>query len=182
MGRCEAEGRPNVEGQDDEFNNIDPGEPPVLLKAGIYPAQWVKRTIGQTPWGEKLVFHWRVFSSIPFRVSTMKDDSGTPLSGYYNIKRGSGNRFKFGRHHSYRKDWIAANNGRFPIPPSSLPLSVFQDRYLFVQIATVEKDPRGPLHPSNYWSKVQQVIRPVGVDEIVGRLPLQLSEVTWKTP
>jgi hypothetical protein len=168
--------RQNV-GYDDEFSNVDSGEPLILLEAGIYPAQWIDRTM--KPYhlgGEKLIFTWKVFTSIHFRDPAMSSEF-VSLPAYYNIKRNKANRLAFGPHHSYRKDWIAANDGRHPQPRSSLPLIVFQERFLFVRVTTVTVDYRGSIHTSCYWSKVSGIIRPVREDDVIRRLPLELDEI-----
>ena len=69
------------------------------------------------------------------------------LLRYYNVKRENGKPF-FGHHHEYRKDWIAANNGRRPFVRSSLPPKVFEKKLFLIGIKTVCKDSKGDLQPS----------------------------------
>jgi hypothetical protein len=167
---------------DEAFNNVNSGEPPVWIEDGVYPALGVGRTVKMSPWGEKLTLTWSICKSPQFRETGAQSPSWKSLSSYYNVKRDKARRLEFGPHSAYLKDWIAANYGRHPEPRYSLPLSVFMDRWLFVRVVTVRKDQRGALHESCYWSKVQCVIRPIGDEETIERLPLQLSDVTWKTP
>jgi hypothetical protein len=162
--------------EDDEFNDVNAGEQRHLLEAGIYPARWVSNTKRGTPWGEKLVFTWEVFRSTRFRDPTMRD-TFVLLQGYYNVNRDKSKRPIFGDGHAYRKDWIAANNGKHPQRRSSLPLTVFRDRFLWVEVTTVTKDARGQAHRSSHYSKVQRVIGPVHEDDVVERLPLQLVDI-----
>jgi hypothetical protein len=170
-----------LDDDDDEFNNVNSGEPRPLLQEGIYPARWVGKDISLSPWGEKLVMHWQVSTTWDIRNLTAIAPLPTPIASYYNAKRDKARRLKFGPLHSYRKDWIAANNGRLPSKPDSLSWSVFRDRWLFVEVVTVKKDQKGcELHPSCYYSKVQRVIRPVGDDEAIQRLPLQYGDITWR--
>ena len=161
---------------DDEFNDVNAGDPRPFMAEGIYPALWAARTRKKYKWGEKLIFTWTVFTTINFRNPAMKDNC-VSLPGYYNVRRDKGKRPIFGPGSAYRKDWIAANDGRLPQPPHRLPLSVFRGGFLFVEVATVNEDTRGPLHRSCYWSKVQRVIRPVREDDIVERLPLELDDI-----
>jgi len=162
---------------DDEFNDVNAGDPRPLIEEGIYPALWAGRTRKLYAFGEKLIFTWNVFTTINFRDPAMRN-SYVSLPGYYNVKRDKGEKLVFGPGSSYRKDWIAANSGKHPQPRHALPLSVFRDRLLFVQVTTVTKDTRGPLHRSCYWSKVQRIFRPLDEDEIVKKLPLQLDDIT----
>jgi hypothetical protein len=165
---------------DDEFNNVNPGDPRPWMQEGIYPARWVGKDISLSPWGEKLIMHWHVPTASDIRNLTTTVNMATPIASYYNAKRDKARRLKFGPLHSFRKDWIAANDGRLPLRPNALPLSVFKDRWFFVEVVTVNKDQKGELHPSCYWSKVQRVIRPVGDDEAIQRLPLQHGDITWR--
>ena len=59
---------------DDEFKNVNSGNPPLWIPEGIYPAQLVDREITSTPWGEKLVFSWNVFISTEFRDAEMRNE------------------------------------------------------------------------------------------------------------
>ena len=168
--------QPNVSLTDEDFENINPGDSRTLIAAqGIYPALWKGGNPSVSPWGLKIKFEWLVYVAQDFSRSIA-------LHGFYNAKRDRGNRFIFGPNHAFRKDLIAANRGVLPSRPTSLPLSVFKDKTFYVEVVTVIRDTRGPLHPSCYWSKVGRIIRPVGEAETVQRLPLQLSDVTWKTP
>jgi len=99
---------------DDEFENVNPGKPRLSIPDGIYPARYVDKTITFMRWGEKLVITWKVFISVDFRDAEMRNEGYVFLQGYYNINRDEGNRLVFGPHSAYRKDWIAANNGRLP--------------------------------------------------------------------
>lgn len=141
---------------DEDFENIDPGEPRVLIaEEGIWPAQFVSfqtKTYGQ--WGEKLIIQWRVFIHHDKSKHVM-------LCRFYNLQRDRGNRLKFGPLHDYRKDWIAANGGRHPLDRSKLPLSIFKCGIFSVEVVTVRRDSKNPLSPSIYWSKIGRVIRPV---------------------
>lgn len=38
---------------DDEFNNVNSGDPPIWIPEGTYPARWIDRTITLTPRGDK---------------------------------------------------------------------------------------------------------------------------------
>lgn len=168
--------QPNVSLTDEDFENINPGDSRTLIAAeGIYPALWRGRTLSASPWGLKIKFEWAVYVAQDFSRSVA-------LHGFYNAKRDKGNRLKFGPNHAFYKDWIAANRGVLPSPPNALPLSVFKDTKFYVEVVTVIRDTRGPLHPSCYWSKVGRIIRPLGDDETVKGLPLQLSDITWKPP
>ncbi len=167
---------PNDDFEDDDFENVNPGDARTLISVqGIYPASWKGRTPSASPWGPKIKFQWLVYTALDYSQSVA-------LNGYYNAKRDRSKRFTFGPNHAFRKDWIAANRGILPSLPTALPLSVFRDGMFFVEVVTVIRDTRGPLHPSCYWSKIGRVIRPMGDGEPIKRLPLQLSDVTWKTP
>jgi hypothetical protein len=168
--------QPNVSLTDEDFENINPGDARTwIAAAGVYPAIWKDRTSSASPWGPKIKFEWLVYVTQDFSRSVT-------LHAFYNAKRDRGNRFKFGPNHAFRKDWIAANRGVLPSRPTALPLSVFKDKKFYVEVVTVIRDTRGPLHPSCYWSKVGRIIRPVGEDETVQGLPLQLSDITWTPP
>jgi hypothetical protein len=161
---------------DEEFNNVNSGDQRPLIETGIYPARLESMGKRGTPWGEKMVFTWAVFTTPRFRDPAMRD-SAVLLPAYYNVNRDKSKRPIFGDGHAYRKDWIAANNGKHPQPRNSLPLPVFRDRFLWVQVTTVTKDVRGPTHRSCHYSKVQRIIRPVHDDDVVERLPLQLEDI-----
>ncbi len=162
--------------EDEDFENVNPGDARTLIAAeGIYPALWKGRTPSASPWGPKIQFEWLVYLSPDFSQSVR-------LHAYYNAKRDAGNRFRFGPNHAFRKDWIAANRGILPARSTALSLSLFKDQTFYVEVVTVTRDTRGPLHPSCHWSKVGRLIRPLGEGECIHRLPLQLSDVTWKIP
>jgi hypothetical protein len=161
---------------DDEFKNVNAGQPLILIPEGIYPARLVGKEIKRTPWGEKLVLTWEVFTSPDFRDAGRRNDCTVLLQRYYNIKRDKG-KLVLGPHSNYHKDWIAANKGRHPEPRHSLPPSVFQNGFLFVEVTTVKKDSTSRLHSSLHYSKVQRIIRPVDEDEKIKRLPLQLDDI-----
>lgn len=162
---------------DDEFNDVNSGEARRLIEEGIYPALLAGKAKQQLPWGEKLVFTWTVFKTIHFRDPATRKDC-VSLPGYYNVRRDKSKRLIFGDGSAYRKDWIAANNGKHPQPRNSLPLSVFRDRFLWVQVTTVTRDARGGLHKSCHWSKVHRIIRPIDEEERVESLPIQLDDLT----
>lgn len=153
--------------RDEDFDNIDPGDPLVLIDEGLWPAQWQGREAKGYEWGEKLIFRWKVFTSFD------KSQSVT-LIRYYNLQRKAGGQFKFGRRHDYSKDWVAANEGHHPSDPSRLPLSIFRERLFLVEVVTVRQDSKGrPLHRSLHHSKIGRVIRPLGEGERWERLPVQ---------
>ena len=162
---------------DEEFKNVNTGNSLVLMPEGIYPARLLDNKMTRTPWGEKLVLTWEVFTSTNFRDAERRNDRPISLQGYYNIKRDKGKRLVLGPHSNYHKDWIAANNGKHPEPRHSLPPSVFRNRFLFVEVTTVKKDSTGRLHSSLHYSKVQRIIRPFDDDEIIEMLPLELDDI-----
>ena len=153
--------------KDEDFENIVPVDPLPLLQEGVYPMRYRGRRTTRYSYGEKLVFDYEVGLVPDFR------DSKT-LSRYYNVKRNAAGRFKFGPLHDYRRDWIAANYGKWPAHPGRLPLSVFQSKVLLGEIETVKTHSRGrPLHPSNYYSRVGRVIRPLEDGESFETLPVE---------
>lgn len=154
--------------RDEDFDNVNPGEQRFLLQEGWYPAQLngcEAKHYGR--WGEKLIFQWKVFTSndkIAFKM----------IPRYYNLDRDKGGRYKFGPLSGYRKDWVAANGGKLLENRSRLPLSIFRERLIFVEVVTVRHDSKGlPLSSSFYWSKVGRVIRPLEEGETWERLPIQ---------
>ena len=149
---------------DEDFENIDPGQPRVLIEEGIYLALWEMKEIRKYAYGEKLVFFWKVYMSADLSRSV-------PLCGYYGLIRNRAGRFMFGPHHGYRHDWIAANDGRWPEDPKKLPISIWEGRKFHVKVSTVKMGFRGPLHPSCYYSRVKRVIRPVSEFEGLEGLP-----------
>ncbi|THJ19196.1 MAG: hypothetical protein CAF45_016315 [Nitrospira sp. CG24E] len=155
--------------RDEDFDNVDPGKPRILVAGeGGWPAQFAGyETKHYGKWGEKLIFQWKVFTSID------KSKFET-LIRYYNLSRNGGERFQFGPLHDFRKDWVAANGGRLPLNPSRLSLSIWKDRTFLVEVVTVRHDSKGkPISPSFYWSRIGQVIRPLEAGESWERLPLQ---------
>jgi hypothetical protein len=155
--------------RDEDFDNVDPGEPRILIpEEGWYPGMvnsYEAKPYGR--WGEKLIFHWKVFTSFD------KSKSVT-LCRYYNFQRKGGGQFKFGPLHDYRKDWVAANGGRHPLERSRLSISIWKERLYLVEVVTVREDSKKrPLSASFYWSKIGRVIRPLGEGERWERLPVQ---------
>ena len=156
-----------MEIRDEDFDNVNPGELRFLLQEGRYPAQYngyEAKHYGR--WGEKLIFQWKVFTSID-------RDKFQMLCRYYNITRDKGGRFKFGPLHDYRKDWIAANGGKILSDRSRLPLSIFRDKTFLVEVVTVKDDFKCRLSPSLYWSKIRRVIRPLADEDRLEGSPVQ---------
>jgi len=153
--------------RDEDFDNVNPGEPRVLIEEGVWPARWLRREAKVYGWGEKLIFHWEVFMACDKSRFVV-------LNCFYNAKRDRAKRFQFGQLHNYRKDWVAANGGRASLDRSKLPLTIWQARMFYVEVVTVRRDSKGrPLSPSFYWSKVGRVIRPLEEGETWERLPVQ---------
>lgn len=153
--------------RDEDFENVDPGEPRPLIEEGVWLAQWQGREAKVYGWGEKLNFRWKVFMAFDKSRSVN-------LSRFYNAIRNRAKRFLFGDLHDYRRDWVAANGGRHPLERSKLPLSIFQERLFLVEVVTVRHDSKGrPLSPSFYYSKIGRVIRPLEEGERWERLPIQ---------
>jgi len=134
---------------DNEFNDVNPGDQRPLIEQGIYPARFVSITKGPTPWGEKMFSTWAVFTTSRFRDPALRD-SAVRLPVYYNVERDKSKRPIFGDGHSYRKDWIAANNGKHPQRRTALPPSVFRDRFLWVQVTTVKQHTVMPIPPNRH--------------------------------
>jgi len=151
----------------DEFDDIEPGQARVLLQPGLYPAQYVSRSFRRfNGWGEKLIVQWKVF------LSANKQHHVT-LSRYYNVQRNKALRLVIGDGHCYRKDWIAANNGRVSIERTRLPFSVFEDKMMVVAVLTVTKDSQRSIPAFSQWSKIGWIERPLGESESLERLPLE---------
>jgi hypothetical protein len=141
--------------REEDFENVNPGEQRILLVEGYWPAEFVScESKNYGVWGEKLIFHWKVFTSLDKRTFRI-------LYHWHNCQRDKGGRFKFGPLHSYRKDWIAANHGKMPLDPRRLPLSIWKDQTFLVEVVTVRKASNGVLVPSLHWSKIGRVIRPL---------------------
>jgi hypothetical protein len=161
---------------DDEFENID-GEPaPYLPEEGIYVARFggVQGTF--SPVGEKLKLVWTVFVSSNLT-------SSIELYRHYNVYRAKGGRRRFSPNQDFWRDWTSMNNGVPPRRGSSLALTRFKSQLFFVDVVTVKQNgQRKPLNPSNWYSKVGGVIRPLGEGESVPTLPIQLIEIGWKKP
>jgi hypothetical protein len=156
-----------MELRDEDFENINPGEPRPLIEEGLWPAQWLGREARVYGWGEKLIFEWKVFMAFDKTRSVS-------LSRFYNAERDKAKRFVFGPLHDYRKDWVAANGGRLPLDRSRLPLSIWRDRLFLVEVVTVRQDSKGrPLSASFLWSRIGRVLRPLMDGEHWERLPVQ---------
>lgn len=145
--------------RDEDFENVNPGEPRFLIPEGEYPAQFIDRELKYYGWGEKLLLHWKIFTSKDLTQFQM-------LDRFYNVKRDKGGRFQFGPLHDYRKDWIAANGGRHPAERCRLPIAIFRHGLFLVEVSSVRQDSKGrSLSPSLHWSKVSRVIRPLEKSE-----------------
>lgn len=163
-----------MELRDEDFDNVNPGEPRFLIPhEGGYPAQFIGYEARHYPrWGEKLIFRWKVFTSLDRSTSHT-------LCRYYNLTRDPANRFRFGPLHDYRKDWIAGNGGRHLSDRSRLPLSLWQERLFLLEVVTVRQDLKGnALSPSLFWSKIGRVLCPLEESESWERLPVQLPNTS----
>jgi hypothetical protein len=155
---------------DEDFNSINPGESKLWVPPGQYPAQYLDfKTRLYRPWGEKLVFRWRIFIACDLSNSIT-------LYRYYNLKRDGGGRFMFGDGHDYWKDWVAANNGKRPLNREKLPPSQFERRLFWVRVVTVTEDRDGPVCSALHSSRVGRLIRPFIEGEKFERLPLELPD------
>ena len=146
---------------DEDFDNVNPGEPRILIDEGLWPAAFVGMEIRPSRWGEKLCVSWKVFMNLDrsrFHV----------LTRFYNLQRDGGGRFKFGHLHAYRGDWIVANHGKLPMDPKKLPPTVFKKGQCIVEVVTVRTSNGRALHPSLHWSRIGWIIRPMD-DEKAGR-------------
>ena len=158
--------------RDEDFDNVDPGECRPLLQEGVWPAECLGRE--SKSYGglkDKLTFQWRVFLSLDKSRSCI-------LPRYYNAPRNKAGRFQFGQLCAYRNDWVAANSGRLPLDPKSLPPSIWEKGTFLVEVVTVRRTRNGPLAPSLYWSRIGRVIRPVEEGECWERLPVQLPNTS----
>jgi hypothetical protein len=156
-----------------EFDIECNGDPPPLLLDGIYPAEgkdWQERPYF---FGRKMVVSWSVFVAMDFRQSVT-------LCNYYNIQRAGGGQIVAGRHSAYYKDWVASNGGKIPDRRRWMSPDTFVGKRVWVRIVSIRKDIRGPLHPSLYYSRIGQVMRPLGETEIVLKIPLELDEFNWQ--
>lgn len=160
--------------RDEDFENIDSGSPLILIQAGIYPAN----CLGYVPWeygpewGERLIVTWKVLRSITC-------ENAVELPGYYTVKRNAAGRFRASDRHSYRRDWIRANDGKHPLRRDCLPFHVFMKQRLLVEVETVMRDSKNrPLHTSSQYSKVSRVVRPFRDTDQFKTFPLQLSEIS----
>src|SRR5262249_47499289 len=132
--------------REEDFDNVNPGEARPLIEEGLWPADFVGLESRSGRWGEKLYANWKVF------IAPGKGQF-VVLPRYYTVERDGGGRFKFGRLHAYRKDWIASNGGRVPLDANRLPPSIWQKRTFLVEVATVRMGSDGvPLLRSLYWS------------------------------
>ncbi len=149
---------------------------PYIPAEGIYPARFEGIERVCSPWGDKLKAQWTVFTCRKMIQSVV-------LYRYYNGTRGLGGRLKFGPNHDFYRDWTSMNNGVPPRRSDRFPVSGFKNQEFFVLIVTVKDNGRhAPLNPGTYYSKVGGVVRPLGEEEQVGTLPLQLVDIGWKKP
>lgn len=153
--------------RDEDFNNVNPGEPRILIEQGMWPAQYLRKE-GRPPgrYGEKLYVWWRIFMSLDKGRSVV-------LPRYYNIERDKGGRLKFGHHHAFRRDWVQSNYGRLPLEPNKFPPSIWEQGVFLVEVVTVRKSNDGPLPSSLYWSRIGRIVRPLAEGETWEGLPLQ---------
>src|SRR5438552_2070076 len=98
---------------DEDFDNVNPGEPRILIEEGLWPAEFLRIETRPSRWGEKLCVFWNVFMSLDRSRVVV-------LPRFYNLERDGGGRFMFGHLHAYRRDWIVANHGRLPMEPKQL--------------------------------------------------------------
>lgn len=157
--------------RDEDFDNLAPSETKPLIEPGRYLARYEKREVRRSQWGEKLTFWWCVYLS-----ANLQESSSAMLPRYYSVTRDRGGRFRFGQHHSYRIDWIAANGGKYPSVSTKLPPSVFGKDLMLVEVETVKSSAYGSLPSSCHYSKVARVIRPKYEWEIFDMYPLQPQE------
>lgn len=152
--------------RDEDFENVDPGESRPLIEEGVWPAQYLRKEgIPPGRYGEKLYVWWKVFMSLDKGRSVV-------LPRYYNIERNKGGRPKFGHHHAFRRDWVQSNDGRLPLEPNKLPLSIWERGLFRVEVVTVRKSDDGPLPPSLYWSRIGRIVGPLAEGEAWEGLPL----------
>ena len=162
--------------RDEEFENINPGVPRILLPEGLWVGKLREHDKKQTPWGEKLVLCWEIYQ-------TLEMSGGVTLERYYNVTRDRGGRLQFGDCHDYRRDWIAANGGKHPVRRESLSLRVFEGRCFLVAVVTVKHDgQKRPLNQSCYYSKVGWIKRPVDEGETFEALPAEPLNFTKGRP
>jgi len=147
------------------FENVNSGEPRVLIPPGEYPGNLLRWEEAQTPWGEKLYAYYEVFLLADNKKSVH-------LRRHYKVDRDTTGAWFCGDGHDYRKDWIRANRGRLPIPRKRLPIGKFGESMMVLAIETVMRDGRRPLHPSSYYSKVGFVVRPLEEGEVLLRCPV----------
>lgn len=167
-----------MELRDEDFENLVPEDPPILLPPGLYPARVLRQDAEQFrsssgPY-EKIVLTCQIFTR-----PDLTDN--VALNAYYSFERGGGGRFHFGKRCNYRRDWIAANDGRLPSRRTSLPRTAWEGLKI-VEVVTVTRDGDGKaLHPSNYYSKIYRFIRPVEDGETFPTLPLQPPGNTYES-
>ncbi|WP_173046756.1 hypothetical protein [Nitrospira sp. KM1] len=158
----------------DNENIRGPASPLPLLPSGIYVAcakGWSVKPY--TDWGEKIVIEWDVFLSPDCQTARR-------LEGYHPIKRDKGGQIYAGSHSGYYKDWVSANDGRLPDREKRLTPEIFIGKRLFVDVVIVDRDNRGPLHPSLYHSRVGRVLRPLHDGEIIKGFPIQERDFKYK--
>lgn len=157
--------------KDADFENVDSGEERnLIVQSGYYPARYVSSESreytfkGRTV--EKIIVWWEVFTSPGI-------ERGIVVPRYYNAARNKAKRFKFGRLSDYRKDWVAAHNGRPPLEPNRLPIAIFKQGLFLVEVVRVSRDAKGRPITGLEWSRVNSVFRPLDANEKFERLPVE---------
>ena len=155
-----------MELRDEDFDNVNPGEPRILIEEGLWPAEFVRKEKMPSRWGEKLCLFWKVYLSCDKSRFIV-------LPRFYNLQRDGGGRLMFGHLHAYRRDWIVANHGKLPLDPKRLRPTVFEKGLCVVEVVTVRNSNDRALHPSLHWSRIGWIIRPMDEGESWEGLPLQ---------
>jgi hypothetical protein len=165
---------PNLRPED--FENLANGAPQPWCQPGGYIARWLGGEIRFTPWGEKLYFSWRIYLTL-----RLDERDSIVVYRYHDLTRDGGGRFVFGALHSYRRDWIAANWGKYPSRFNSLPYSVFEGKNILVEVRTVETAAGGvPIPTSCHYSTIRRVVRPVEDGESFTTYPLEVLKEAGK--
>lgn len=151
---------------DADFENVDPGQERTYVPPGQYRARFVSHEFRPFNFKgvsvEKLIVSWEVFTS---PVCT----KGVILQRFYPIERNRSNQLKFGPLCAFRKDWVAANDGRRPIDARKLPLTKFSEMDCIVEVVTVTSDSTGRAIKGLEWSRIKAVIGPVKDDQAASR-------------